>query len=198
MSLRGLGSMPSFRALLSLLTLIPIFASAQTAPAGEGTKVPVTFSGGYDTVGEDRGRPVILIASALGVSPEVFRKAFSQVKPAPAGERPEESQVRKNKQALIEALAPYQVTNDRLDEVSNFYRYNRQRDDLWQHTPAAAYAMVRDGAVVGITITQAGAGYSSIPKVTVEGMPGIKLEATISFGTDLKTNGSVKEIKIVP
>ena len=191
--------MPSFQALLlSLLVLIPFCANAQTTPAQGGTKVPVTFSGGYDTVGEDRGRPVVLIASALGVTPEVFRKAFSQVKPAPAGERPEEGQVRKNKQALMEALAPYQVTNDRLDEVSNFYRYNRQRDDLWQHTPAAAYATVREGAVVGITVIQAGAGYSSVPKVTVEGMATLKLDATISFGTDLKTNGSVKEIKIIP
>ncbi len=191
--------MPSLQALLlSLLALLPFCANAQTASAPEGTKVPVTFSGGYDTVVEDRGRPVVLIASALGVTPEVFRKAFSQVKPAPAGERPEESEVRKNKQALMEALAPYQVTNERLDEVSNFYRYNRQRDNLWQHTPATAYATVRDGAVVGIIIIQAGAGYSSVPKVTVEGMPGVKLEVTISFGTNLKTNGSVKEIKIVP
>jgi hypothetical protein len=50
-------------------------------PAGV-TKVPVVFSGGHDTVVVDRGRPVVLIAAALGVPDEVFREAFSHVRPA--------------------------------------------------------------------------------------------------------------------
>ena len=34
-------------------------------------------------------RPVVLIAAALGVSSDVFREAFSHVRPAPAGTRPD-------------------------------------------------------------------------------------------------------------
>ncbi len=45
-------------------------------------KVPVTFSGGHGTDPRDYGRPVVLIAAALKVKPEVFRKAFSGVRPA--------------------------------------------------------------------------------------------------------------------
>ncbi len=46
------------------------------------TKIPVTFSGGHETDPKDHGRPVVLVAAALNVKPEVFRKAFSGVTPA--------------------------------------------------------------------------------------------------------------------
>ena len=42
----------------------------------------VVFSGGFGTEEQDRGRPVRLIASALGVKSQVFRDAFSGVTPA--------------------------------------------------------------------------------------------------------------------
>src|SRR5947209_5523361 len=63
------------------------------APAGE-TRIPVTFAGGHETDPRDRGRPVVLIAAALGVPADVFRAAFRNVTPAPAGREPDPEQVR--------------------------------------------------------------------------------------------------------
>jgi hypothetical protein len=183
----------------AFLSVLPCLALAQTATAptqGTETKVDVTFSGGHDTVGEDRGRPVVLIAAALNVPAQVFRDAFKNVKPAPAGEQPQEAQVRLNKQALMEALGPLGVTDDRLNEVSNYYRYRRSAGEMWRNTPAKAFATVQNGVVTGITITDAGSGYSSPPAVTIEGMANVSLTATLFFGTDLTKNGSIKEIKI--
>ncbi len=91
------------------------------------TQAPLLFSGGYET--DPGGRPVVLIAGALGVSPEVFREAFSGVRPARGGETPKPEQVRKNKAALLRVLAKYGVTNERLDEVSDYYRYNPRRGE---------------------------------------------------------------------
>jgi hypothetical protein len=71
-------------------------SAVASSPEGE-TRVDVTFSGGHNTVGEDRGRPVVLIAAALNVPDQVFREAFKKVKPAPAGEQPQEAQVWLNK-----------------------------------------------------------------------------------------------------
>ena len=51
----------------------------------DATRVPVVFSGGRETEGVDHGRPVVLIAAALGVKPEVFREAFTHVHPAGPG-----------------------------------------------------------------------------------------------------------------
>src|SRR5271170_7066058 len=139
--------------LASLLASLPCLVLAQSAPnpadapsaPDAGAKVALTFSGGYETVGVDRGRPVVLIAAALNVPPEVFRKAFSNVKPAPAGQQPEPAQVVKNKQALMSSLGPYGVTDDRLNEVSNYYRYSRSKGEMWRTTPAEAYATVNNG-----------------------------------------------------
>jgi hypothetical protein len=158
-------------------------------------RVEVVFSGGHDTDPRDHGRPDVLIAAALGVPTEVFREAFTHVTPARGGAPPEPEQARRNKAALMHALGPYGVTDDRLNEVSNFYRYSRENGDLlWRNTPAAAYASVRDGKVVGFTITAPGAGYSSSPQVSIPGMPNVKTKVTLSFGTDMQSNGSVKEV----
>jgi hypothetical protein len=191
--------------LLAVLVGFPCLALAQTstnqpgAPASDGeSHVAVTFTGGYDTDPQDRGRPVVLIAAALKVPSEVFRKAFSNVKPAPAGQQPEPEQVRKNKQTLLESLGPYGVTNDRLDTVSNYYRYNRSKGEMWRTTPAAGYATVRNGVVTGFTITDPGSGYSSPPTVSIPGMTNVSLTTTLSFSTDLEKNGSIKEIKVNP
>ncbi len=155
------------------------------------------ITGGHDTEGIDKGRPVILIASALNVPPEVFRKVFSGVKPAGPGQQPDEAQVRKNKQVLLEGLAPYGVTDDRLNEVSNYYRYRRSDGELWKHVDATAVATMRNGEVVSVTITNSGAGYSSPPHFSIAGIDQVKLKPVLSYGTDLATNGSIKEIKIV-
>src|ERR1051325_7086572 len=90
--------------------------SAQTQPLPKDvTRVPVVFSGGHETDPRDHGRPVVLVAGALGVQPQVFRDAFSHVRPAPRGTEPDPRQVRENKAALMSALGRYGVTNDRLD-----------------------------------------------------------------------------------
>jgi len=190
-----------FMKLMSFLMCLPCLALAQPSPGtaqDTESKVPVTFSGGYETVGEDRGRPVILIAAALNVSPEVFRKAFSGVHPAQRDGGPTPDEARANKRVLMDALSPYGVTDERLNTVSNYYRYNRSRGEMWRNTPATAYATVRNGVVTGITITNAGSGYSSPPQVSLSEMPNVTLTATLSFGTDFDKNGSIKEIKVGP
>ena len=77
-------------------------------------KVPVRFSRGHQIGKNDFGRPVVLIAAALGVKPEVFREAFSGVTPA-QGRAPSGEEARKNKAALMKVLAPHGVTNERLE-----------------------------------------------------------------------------------
>jgi hypothetical protein len=158
------------------------------------TKVPVVFSGGHETVGVDRGRPVVLIAAALGVPDEVFREAFSHVRPASGGREPEPEQVRANKNALMSALGKHGITNDRLDEVSNFYRYPPGRGGLWRNKPAVANALVKDGAVIAFEVVSGGSGYSSPPTVTVPGIKTGDVKVTLSYGKDLEKNGSVSTI----
>jgi Spy/CpxP family protein refolding chaperone len=169
----------------------PTVADARNAPKGT-----VIFTGGFDTDPRDHGRPVILIAAALAVPSDVFRTAFSGVKPAPAGEQPQDEQVQKNKAALMKVLEPYGVTNDRLNTVSNYYRYAGSRGEMWRHQSATATAIIKDGVVTGIKITDAGAGYSSAPTVSVAGYDDVHATAELSFGTDFKTNGSVKAISL--
>lgn len=167
-----------------------------TAQAVE-TKLPVTFSGGHETDPKDHGRPVVLVAAGLGVKPEIFRKAFSGVTPA-RGRGPTDDEARRNKQALMSVLAPYKVTNERLDEVSNYYRYRPKKGELWPTKPAKAHAIVEDGKIKKIVVTQPGAGYSSPPKATVEGFEKIHLEPKVKFEKDLKKNGGVASVDVVP
>ncbi len=64
------------------------------------------FSGGHETEGVDRGRPVKLIAAALGVPPQVFRETFTHVHPAaPDSGGPTDAEARANKAALMNALS---------------------------------------------------------------------------------------------
>ncbi len=175
------------------LMAAPVWQSQAWADAAV-THVPVVFSGGHDTDPQDRGRPVILVANALGVPPEVFREAFRHVRPAPAGTRPDPQQVRDNKAALMAALAPYGVTNDNLDRVSNYYRYVRSRGEMWPTTPATAYALVKNGVVTGYVVTGGGSGYSSPPTVTVLGVSGASAKVSLSFGKVLETNGAVSAL----
>lgn len=169
---------------------------AQPAANSDITQVSVIFTGGHDADPRDRGRPVVLIAAALKVPPEVFREAFTHVKPAPAGEQPEPDQVRKNKEALMNALAPYGVTNDRLDEVSNYYRYNRSRGEMWRTTDATAVATISHGVVTGFTVTNPGSGYSSSPAISLKDMPDAKASASLAFSTEFDKNGAIKEITL--
>ncbi len=68
---------------------------------------------------EDHGRPVELIARDLGVTPEAFREAFKNVRPAPRGEQPSREQRERNRKVLSEALG---VDPERLDAVMDKYR----------------------------------------------------------------------------
>jgi hypothetical protein len=185
---------------LSLVAACLVFAAscslAQSDRDASMTRVPVKFSGGHETDRRDRGRPVVLIAAALGVSSDVFREAFSHVRPAPAGSRPAPEQVRQNKEALMDALGPHGVTNDRLDEVSNYYRYVRSRGEMWPTRPAQAYAEVKDGKIVKFVVTKGGAGYSSPPTATVPGFDATT-KVELSFGKKLENNGSVKAIVVI-
>ena len=164
--------------------------------AGE-RRVAVTFGGGHDTDGRDGGRPVALIAAALKVPSDVFRQTFTHVRPAaPGSGGPTGAEARKNKQALLAGLSKYGVTNERLDEVSDRYRYDRGRDDLWRHREATAYAVVRGNRVVRFDVADAGTGYTTPPTVTVDGLPDVAVTATLAFGTDLATNGSVASLAV--
>jgi hypothetical protein len=177
---------------LGLLTVAAAFA-VQARAAGE-EKIPLVITGGHETDPRDRGRPVALVAGALGVSQDVFRKAFSQVRPAPAGTRPEPEQVRRNKEVLLGALRPYGVTNEELDRVSDYYRYVPGRGKLWPVKAVDGYALFKDGAFDSIVITDPGSGYNAPPNVSVPGHPELILKATLAFGRDLKKNGSIATI----
>lgn len=169
--------------------------AGQTMQAAE-TKVPVMFSGGHETDPRDHGRPVVLVAGALGVTPEVFRKAFSGVTPA-RGRGPTREEARRNKDALMKVLKPFKVTNDRLDEVSDYYRYRPKKGEMWPTTTAEAYAVVEDGKIKRIVVSKPGSGYSSPPKAMVKGFENVLLEAKVDYGKDLKKNGSVASVTVV-
>jgi len=177
-----------------------LLCAALGAVAGSGfaeERVQAAIAGGHATDPRDRGRPVVLIAGALGVTAEVFREAFSHVTPAPAGREPEPAQVQRNKTELLRALARFGVTNELLDRVSDYYRYRPGGDRQWRATAATAYATVRDGVVTSVAITDGGSGYSSPPKVTIPGHPEVKVEAALSFGRDLEKNGAVVKMELL-
>lgn len=156
----------------------------------------VVFTQGYQTDPRDGGRPVGLIAAALGVENEVFRNAFAGVSPARGG-RPSPSHARANKKVLMDALQPHGVTNDRLDEVSNHYRYRPESGELWSHLPAKASPVIEDGKLVGVNVDDGGHGYLSPPNVVVAGFEDVRLECNIEFSEDIASNGRVVSIEIV-
>src|SRR5271170_5440541 len=176
------------RFLLVFLIALPCFADSSST-----TQVPLVFSGGHETDPRDHGRPVVLVAGALKVTPEVFRDAFSRVHPAgPNSGGPTDAEARANKKALMDALAKYGVTDERLNQVSNRYRYRRWMGELWPTHEAAGYATVSNGVVTGFVITDGGYGYSSPPDVFVKDRLNSRAVATLGFDPDFGKNGSVK------
>ena len=155
----------------------------------------VTISGGHDIGKDDHGRPCVLIAVALGVKTEVFREAFAGVTPAKGG-RPSGEEAQRNKDALLKVLAPHKVTNERLDEVSDYYRFRPQDKELWKHAEAKAHAVVEGGKVTKVVVDEAGAGYTTPPKVTVKGFEKAEFVVTLNFEKDLKKNGGVKSVEL--
>ncbi len=171
-------------------------AAAEARPLPPGvTRVPVIFAGGHETVPVDHGRPVVLIAAALGVKDEVFREAFSHVHPAGPGRGgPTDAEARANKEALMSRLATYGITDERLNTVSNFYRYAAWEGGLWKNQPASANALVKDGAIVGYEVVSGGYGYTTPPTVSVPGFAGATAVLELSHGKNFETNGSIASI----
>jgi hypothetical protein len=93
-------------------------------------------------------------------------------------------------------LAPYGVTNDRLDTVSNYYRYRPDSGRLWTHTDAEITADVRNGKVIGFTVVNSGAGYTTPPPIEIPGFPNAKATASLTFTTDLAKNGSINKVSL--
>lgn len=174
-------------------------AYVQAAPqAAANSQAGVTISGGYELDPRDMGRPVVLIAAGLGVPTEVFREAFSHVRPAGAGTQPSEQRVHSNKAALLKVLAPYGVTNEDLDRVSDYYRYVQSAGEMWP-TTAAELELVRDanGKISAVKVINGGSGYSSTPTIRFAEYPNLQLEITMHYGKDLASNGSIAEIKVI-
>jgi hypothetical protein len=161
------------------------------------TNVPLTFSGGHELGKNDFGRPINLMAAALGVTPDEFRKAFSGVTPV-RGRGPTGAEQRRNKEALMKVLGPLKVTNERMDEVANYYRFRPQKGELWPIKPAEAYAVVDGGEIKEIVVTTPGSGYNSAPKATIEGVKNVRLEAKVKYDADLKKNGGITAVELVP
>lgn len=185
-------ALPTFLALLA----ISVLTHAADPVAAGITKVPVVFSEGHDTDPQDKGRPVVLVAGALGVPPEVFRDAFSRVHPAGPDRGPTSEEARANKAALMSVLGKYGITNEQVDAASNRYRYVRSRGEMWQHKPAVANALVKNGEVTGFEIVDGGSGYSSAPTVTVPEVKAFKAKVQLAYGKDFEKNGSVSGISV--
>jgi hypothetical protein len=158
----------------------------------------VAITGGHDTDPRDMGRPVVLIAAGLGVPTEVFREAFTHVSPEPGGGPPDPERVHRNKETLLTALGPYGVTNDQLDRVSDYYRYNARRGEVWRQTPARVAPIQNSkGVVTGFKILNGGSGYSSAPFIAVPGRNDVHANVKLSFSQNLSRNGSIASITIV-
>jgi hypothetical protein len=182
---------------LAFTLAVSLAGMACLAARAAESKVPLSFSGGHDLGPKDYGRPVALIAAGLGVEPDVFRKAFSGVTPSRNGP-PSGELARRNKAALMKVLGPHGVTNERLDEVSNYYRFQPQRGRIWPTTPAEAQAIVEGGKIKQIVVTSPGSGYCSPPTATVPGLEGVTLNVTLRFDKDLRKNGAIGSIEVAP
>lgn len=187
------GVRESHFALCSALAIIGWSAGCSSAT---DMRAPIIFTRGHETDPQDGGRPVVLVAAGLGVPPEVFREAFRGVTPARGGP-PTGEQVHRNKQALLKVLGPHGVTNERLDEVSDYYRYRPERGEIWTSTSAEAHAIIENGRVARMVVTNPGAGYSSPPTATIKGHESVPLQVELLFDKDLSKNGSVQAIKII-
>lgn len=180
---------------MALVLVGGAFAAVGVPGSGE-RRVEVTFEGGHETDPRDRGRPVALVAGALGVRPEAFREAFSRVRPA-QGRGPTPDEARANKAALLGALGRYGINNERLDEVSNHYRYRRERGETWPTRAARAVAVVSNGRIVRFEVRDGGEGYSSAPKVIVPGFA-TPASAVLAFDRSFDKNGAVRSIEVNP
>lgn len=158
------------------------------------TLVPVVLTGGHDTDPQDHGRPIDLVAGALGVTSEVFREAFSKVRPVAPGEKPDEARARQNKAVLLSALGKYGVTSELLDAVSDRYRYEPRDGLIWPNKPAEILAVVKKGEILAFKVTDGGYGYSSAPIISVPDAGCGPVSIRLSFGKDFQSNGSISSV----
>jgi hypothetical protein len=200
MKLKKFSILPRIAVLLAVGGLLVFLFGGQPGPpldidpstAAKGT---VILQGGFETDSRDNGRPVRLIASALGVEPQVFRDAFSDVNPAMNG-HPTEAHAKANKKILLDALGKYGVTNQRLDEVSNYYRYQQSRGEIWKYEQAEVAAIIKDGLVSGFEVVNPGSGYSSSPKIMVAGFDELRATVKLGFSTEMRKNGFIESVTI--
>ena len=186
--------MKSFiRPLLAVLTSITL-AAASWSQTDTITRVPVVISGGHEINPMDHGRPVALVAGGLGVSPEVFRDAFSKVHPVAPGSYPDDQRARQNKDVLLGALSRYGITNQRLDAVSDHYRYQPGSGQLWPTKPAMVQAVVQNGVVTSYEVIDGGSGYTSEPSLSVPGARSSPAKINISYSQDLSLNGAITSV----
>jgi hypothetical protein len=189
---------PRIAAVLAAGTTVVALAGCASPAATETSArhvVPVTLVGGFVIGANDYGRPVPLYASMLGVSPAVFRRAFSGVYPDAAHD-PTSVQQQDNKAALMSVLAAYQITNDELDRVANYYRFNSVAGQTWPHRQARAEAVVENGRVTSIRVLDGGAGYTTAPAGVIAGQPSAAAVARVVFTTSFATNGHIGTITL--
>ncbi len=181
---------------MSLLGLLTALAVAAVATAGPATKtVAVTFTGGFVIQSDDYGRPVPLYASMLGVTPAIFRQAFSGVHPS-STHTPTAAEEQANKAQLLSVLGPYGVTNDEMDNVADYYRFDSLNGQTWPHRVATAVATIKGGKVISIRLTDGGSGYPYPPTVSIPGFPTVQATANLVFTTTFATNGHVGSITL--
>ena len=99
---------------------------------------------------------MVLIAAALDVPPAVFRKVFSDVRPAPAGQTPDPAEVVRNK----EVPPARSWTLRRHERPPRSVAHFDERCDRGRTTPATGYATILNGVITGLTITNPGSWVS--------------------------------------
>ena len=137
-----------------------------------------------------------MVAGGLGVAPEVFRDAFSGVRPVAPGKQPDQARAQQNKAVLLAALSPYGITNEQLDAVSDYYRYQPGTGVLWPIRSAVITATVQTGTVTSFEVTDGGAGYPSQPSISVPGAACGPVAVNLSYSRDLAKNGAIESVTL--
>lgn len=188
----------SLRRVAAALLVLAALGAVLAQPADViGVRLPVVISGGHETDPRDHGRPVVLVAGGVGVSPEVFRQTFSGVHPVAPGSYPDQERARQNKSVLLATLSRYGVTNEKLDTVSDYYRYQPGTGRLWPTKSAVITALVKNGTVISFEVTDGGSGYSSPPSVSVPGAKCGPVTVNLRYGRDLTRNGSIGSVSLL-
>jgi hypothetical protein len=190
-------ALPIRRAGASILAIAAFCIASVQSSEVTGGCVPVVISGGHETDPRDHGRPVVLVAGGLGVSPEVFRQTFSGVHPVAPGSYPDQGRAQQNKSVLLATLSRYGVTNEKLDTVSDYYRYQPGTGRLWPTKSAVITALVKNGTVISFEVTDGGSGYSSPPSVSVPGAKCGPVTVNLRYGRDLTRNGSIGSVSLL-